>query len=117
MPVKTARKGKCSFIEATGSLGVEQSGELLESLRKALSGSDMKISLDLSGVTESDISALQIICSAHKSAARRGKTFYISRIAPELGQAASDSGFTLRSDCAADLSKTCPWDMTGEPRQ
>jgi len=113
MPIKSIREKKCLFIEATDSLTVEQSEDLLDSLKKAVSGPDKKISLDLSGVTESDISCLQLICSAHKSAEKKGKSIFINKISPELDRMAKDAGFPQHSDCSQEIGITCLWQTTG----
>jgi anti-anti-sigma regulatory factor len=113
MPIKSIREKKCVLIEATGSMSVEQAEDLFESLKKALSGSDKSIDLNLSGVTDSDISCLQLICSAHKSAIRKNKSIFISKISPELRQSAEDAGFTLKGDCTDDMIASCPWHISG----
>jgi len=116
MPIKTRREKKSVFIEASGSLGVEQADEMLQTLRKALSGTEGNIEIDLWEVAESDITCLQIICSAHKSARKLGKTITISKAAPDLLQTVSEAGLTGQNDCASEMSGSCPWNMAGVAR-
>jgi anti-anti-sigma regulatory factor len=75
-------------LAPVGDLTIFEAGEFKESLVKLLSN-DGLVSLDLSGVTRVDSSAIQLILAARK----QGRLF-ISGISDDLKQKLSQLGFT-----------------------
>ena len=64
-------------LPITGKATVMGAGELKRVLSEALETSDA-LTLDLSGVTECDLTLYQLLCAAHQSAALRGKSLTIA---------------------------------------
>ena len=60
-------------LELRGSLGIRNVADFAASLREAIDAHPA-ISLSAEALTDIDISALQALVAAHKSAARAGKT-------------------------------------------
>lgn len=60
-------------LHITGKATVMGAGELKRVLAEALETTDA-LTLDVSGVTECDLTLYQILCAAHQSAALRGKS-------------------------------------------
>jgi len=86
-------------VNADGELTVESASELRAALMDAAS-SKGEVVLDFSGVTGADLSALQLVCSACKSAGRDGWSLRLgqsSRIFREVANAAGFGG----GDCAS----------------
>lgn len=72
--------------------------------------------LDLTGVTEVDLTGLQIICAAHMSAIKAKKNFALNKCESEsIMKSVHDAGFLRHIGCSVDISSTCVW--TGGERQ
>ena len=68
-----------------------------------------QVLLDLEQVDVIDLTALQLICAAHKSAAKAGKLFQLSGHHTEsLVAAAAKSGFSHRIRCMKEIEH-CFW--------
>ena len=63
--------GSQTFV-FSGSLGVREAARVGAELHQALSGSDTLL-LDCSGLTQVDLSIIQLLAAAHKTAAAAGK--------------------------------------------
>lgn len=64
-------------LHITGKATVMGAGELKRLLAEALAAADA-LTLDVSGVTESDLSLYQLLCAAHQSSALLGKRLTIA---------------------------------------
>jgi len=117
MPVKSSKNKKRILLKVSGNLTVEQAGELHQSIQKAMDGPERVIELDLSDVTEADISGLQVLCSAHKSSMANDKTLSITKLSPAMGQAVADAGFHQNYDCSKDKGDSCLWLAAERPGQ
>lgn len=109
MPVKIINKGGKAVIKASESLTVEQADSLHGRLRDALEGEFKSVVIDLSGATELDVSCLQVLCAAHKSAARRKVDISLSMMPALVEQAVSAAGFHKHEVCEAGINETCLW--------
>ncbi len=96
-------------FEINGTCGIEEAARIRTILAESLSQAD-KATLDLSKATDADLSFLQLLCAAHKSAVRRGKTLTITGTVPEdIRQRVKEAGMTGNTSCGSDLSKSCLW--------
>jgi anti-anti-sigma regulatory factor len=68
--------GKAHLLELRGRLGLREAAELAAELGTALEAHPA-VTIATGELTEIDVSILQILVSAHKSAARAGKTLTI----------------------------------------
>ena len=109
MPVKIINKGGRAIVEASESLTVEQADHLYDRLRDALEGKYKSVVIDLSGTTELDVSCLQVLCAAHKSAARMNMDISLSMMPALVEQAVSVAGFHKHEVCESELNATCLW--------
>lgn len=69
-------------LKFTGKVDASQSGKIRDYLLKVLSGTFSVCRMDLSGITETDISFIQIVLSFRKSVIDSGRTFSIESVAP-----------------------------------
>ena len=92
-----------------GKLTIPRASELLAAIVQALAAEDHEVVLDLSEVTGADVSFLQILCAAHRSALRDGKTFAVTSPSRELLQAVRTAGFERRMPCGPCAGDTCLW--------
>ncbi len=69
---KIRRNGDAVFLTLSGELTVGRAAQLKADLLDAL-GRGNRLVLDLGGVTEADVTCLQLLCATHRSAAAQGK--------------------------------------------
>jgi ABC-type transporter Mla MlaB component len=68
------------------------------------------LDIEVAGVVETDLSFLQLMCSAHRTAVKMGKTVaLIGDIPQAFQQAVEDNGYNRQSGCGLDVDKTCLW--------
>lgn len=79
MNFKMRRAGNTRTVTIEGELTVQNSSELRDILLKSLAGSG-DVKLNLKGVTEADLSCLQLIHSAKTAASKLKKSLKISGI-------------------------------------
>ena len=103
-------------ITLNGDLTVQNANarksEILSALKKSAT-----VILDLSRMTAGDLSLLQIICSAHRSADSMHKQFSI-RGAEQTAyrKLIEQSGYSRQIGCRESLRRSCLWMCTGESR-
>lgn len=100
------KSGKLIF---KGELTVNHVTELRDDLLMALKSVE-KLGLDLQAVTEMDISALQLFCSAHKTAIKTDKEIELIDSTMEVARnSAGLNGFLRQQGCDTDQNNTCLW--------
>jgi ABC-type transporter Mla MlaB component len=103
------KSGKAGVLKFEGEVTVQQAEEIKDKLMQAL-GRVENIYVDISKVSEADLSLLQLMCSAHRTAVTMHKGFHISGPVPEyLRQLAEMAGFRRDRSCRLDSTKTCIW--------
>lgn len=103
------QSGNIAVLTVSGPVTVERAGELKQILMKALYGAEQVV-LDIEGVTEVDLSCLQIICSAHRTSTKLNKRITLGNIRPEVfRRAAKCGGFERHTGCELDTTKSCLW--------
>lgn len=109
MALAPGKKKKDGTVVVEGALTVGRIAEVRDELINALKTSE-KVALDLQAVTEIDLSALQLFCSAHKTAINTKK--YFELIDSSTGVAkntAGLNGFLRPQGCSIDKENTCLW--------
>lgn len=99
--------GGSQAITLTGELTIANAEELKARLSQLLeAGMDMRIRVaDVSAV---DLSCLQLLCSAHRTAAALGKTLSLEgEMPPLLRQVMKLAGFTRRKGCSFSPHTNC----------
>jgi anti-anti-sigma regulatory factor len=92
-----------------GSLTVENASEIRKKLIGALVGQD-EIVVCIEADASVDVTFLQILCSAHRTASKLGKSFTLRYPAPGNFLAAiGNAGFSRKSGCARERDTTCLW--------
>jgi anti-anti-sigma regulatory factor len=92
-----------------GEMTIQKIAEIREAICEAFSTSG-SVTLDLRGITDLDVTGLQMICSAHISSYARGKGFSV--IFPEeesIKNIVLDVGFLRHTGCVLDVDHTCIW--------
>ena len=101
--------GKQGNVTLDGNLTVGQAEGLRMLLIKALIGAD-QIRVDFGTVTDVDLSCIQLLCSAHRSAARMKRNVALSGDWPELfKKIVEEAGYSRHSGCRLDVDSSCLW--------
>jgi len=96
-------------LKLTGSMTIGQAAELKEVLLEAL-GAASELLVDLSGVTEIDLTGLQLLDASHRSALANGKRFSINDGGNQsFRDAVDNAGFRRRVGCERDKTGSCIW--------
>ncbi len=105
---KTSKEGTLAI---EGALTVSRIAEVREELLKAFKLSE-KVVFDLQAVTEIDLSALQLCCSAHKTAIKTKKVFELLDSSTGVARnTAGMNGYLRQQGCIIDQNETCLWNI------
>jgi len=97
------------ILKVSGGVTIGHACGFHEALVAALDGAS-ELQVDLSGVTDIDLTGLQLLCAAHQSAVQVGKWFHISDGGNmTFRDMAAGAGFQRHVGCARDISYSCIW--------
>lgn len=97
------------IVASGGSLTIETSAEFSRIVREALEMSE-NVLIEFDPAVKVDITGVQILCSACKSAAQSGKTFsFIGRQPQALADMIAASGAERHTFCKHNNNNTCNW--------
>lgn len=109
MGVAVKESGDKRSILLDGDLTLQNAESLRKAFLKALVESD-NVSLVFKNVRNVDLSCLQLLCSAHRSAARLQKRLAIEGAVPKaLKDAADEAGYCRLKGCKLDRDESCLW--------
>jgi len=106
--IKVEKKGKERVLVISGSLTIEHASEFREALIKSLEKAS-HVMLNMDGVTETDLSCLQLLCSAHRTFVNTKKSVELAEISDTLKQAVRDIGYKRNLGCMQETEKSCFW--------
>jgi anti-anti-sigma regulatory factor len=90
-------------------LSIRHAAGLKDTLVKALYSGDHVI-LNLSECSCVDLSCIQLICSAHRTALKMNKVIELGDTLPDtIAKAVEDAGYLHHKDCQSNVSRTCLW--------
>ena len=96
-------------LRLVGSMTIGQASELKELLVAAL-GEASEVRVDVSGISEIDLTGLQLLGASHRSALSSGKKFCV-----EAGgnrnylDTVASAGFRRHAGCDRDINGSCIW--------
>lgn len=104
-----AGAGKTSELQLSGELTIQQIAEVKAQVCGALADAD-ELVLNLKGVVRADLTFLQLLCSAHRTAQLSGKILCCDEVSQAVNSAISDAGF-IRDNmgCGQDCTDSCLW--------
>jgi len=109
-----APDGSSITIKACGNMGIEAAAELHAALMESVS-SVKTVKLDLQQVDRVDITTLQIICSACKTAAANGCKLFSDYMLPEcLKKENALTGAHIATRCKQNNDEPCQWFVGGK---
>ncbi len=96
-------------IKITGNLTIENIQEIYQLLTAAIDNTQ-KVSLIFENVTAVDLSFVQLLCAAHRTAVNAGKSTTLSSLCPEgLKTTVRELGFIQEQGCVLDSQCSCLW--------
>jgi ABC-type transporter Mla MlaB component len=103
------QSGDTRIVLLEGELTLQQASEIRTAFIKALVESD-NVLVRFGNVRELDLSCLQLLCSAHRSAARLKKRVRFEGDIPrKLSDAADTAGYSHLKGCELDTENSCLW--------
>jgi anti-anti-sigma regulatory factor len=109
MSLAQGKTKKDGTVVVQGAITVSRIAGVRDELLKAFKSSK-KVILDLRTVTEIDLSALQLCCSAHKTAIKAKKIFELIDSSTGVAKnTAGMNGYLRQQGCDADQNETCLW--------
>ncbi len=101
-------------LHIAGSMTIEDAATLKTTLVGTLADSSL-IEVDLSAADETDLSCLQVLCSAHRAAVHAGKKLVVLRTTDSLLTCLEDAGFPRQSGCLQQDGEQCLWQEVKVP--
>lgn len=95
-------------LHITGSMTIEDAANLKTTLTGTLADSSL-IEVDLSATDTTDLSCLQVLCSAHRAAVHAGKRLVVLKATDSLITCLEDAGFPRQSGCLQQEGELCLW--------
>ncbi|CAG0985698.1 hypothetical protein GEOBC_02079 [Geobacteraceae bacterium] len=106
---QSTEQGGTFVLRVGGDLTIPFAGEFRGALLDAFDAAG-RVVVNLEGVSAVDITGLQLLCSAHRSACAREKGFGVEGLTNSvLAEAVGLAGFRRHVGCAADVGKSCIW--------
>ena len=104
----TTRKNK-SFLKLDGEMNISRATDLKDALLESLEKAET-VEINLNDVTGIDLSCLQLLCSAHRSASKEGKALTIKDPSlPLYIEARKNAGFMYSKSCRHVTTDDCLW--------
>lgn len=101
--------GEGQVLKVSGEVTIRDARGFHEALLAALEGAN-ELRVDLRGMTDIDLAGLQLLCAAHHSAGRAGKSLEIVDGGnTTFRDMATGAGFRRHAGCGRDVSGNCIW--------
>ena len=108
----TTRQGK-AYLKPGGELSVAQAADFKDALVNSLARA-AEIEINLESVNTIDLACLQLMCAAHRSAAKEGKSLFIKdSTLPVFIEAKELAGFNYSKPCRHVTTGDCLWIVGG----
>jgi anti-anti-sigma factor len=102
------RSGEIALLRITGDMTIENASDLKTVLIDSMADSS-HVEINMSEVDTVDVSCLQILCSAHRTAEKEGKKLVVEGIGDALTTCLEDAGLPRHMGCLKDHAETCLW--------
>ena len=108
-PAVVIAEEEATEVAISGAMTIDRIGELRGLLLEAFS-LGKRVHISLAGVTEVDITGLQLLCSAHRTSLAKGVEFSVSGGEGKiLSLMAKQAGMLRHVGCPEDICGTCVW--------
>lgn len=106
--IQQTAKGTVSVVRLEGELTIQDAVALRDTLMEAFEAADgVRVNTEM--VEAIDLSCLQLLCSAHRTALALNKSFFIEACAAPVVKASEDAGFARHTGCSIDIRQSCIW--------
>jgi anti-anti-sigma regulatory factor len=96
-------------LKVRGNASISEAFALREALLEALQGGG-ELLVDLRALEAIDLTGLQLLCAAHRSAEQAGTKFEVIDEGNEVfRRVVADAGFQRHVGCACDTTSSCIW--------
>ncbi|MFO7568421.1 MAG: STAS domain-containing protein [Smithellaceae bacterium] len=103
------KKTKSGRLTLTDDLSISRATSLREAIEQALK-KVKHLTVDIGQARGVDLSFLQLLCSAHRSATVMNKSMTLAGKSNEaLQKAVDENGYGRTSGCVLDKTSTCLW--------
>jgi ABC-type transporter Mla MlaB component len=103
-------------LQWSGDLTIRRIAELKAQVQQALAAVTL-VSIEIAAEAECDMTLMQLLCAAHRTAARQEKTLQLCGEIPKQFKRIMDlAGFSRHIGCAQDKSGCCLWPLVGNRR-
>lgn len=92
----------------SGAMTIEDAANLKTTIAGIVADSAL-IEIDLSATGTTDLSCLQVLCAAHRSAVLAGKKLVLRNAPEDLRTCLEDAGFPRQTGCLQQDGETCLW--------
>lgn len=104
-------EGQMVTLHWSGDLTVRRIAEIKTQVQKTLAAAT-DVSIEIGAEAECDMTVLQLLCAAHRTASRQGKTLRLCGEIPVQFKMIMDlGGFSRHIGCARDQSGCCLWKL------
>jgi len=106
----TKKSADKSEVTLQGDLTIRSAGEIKNAFTRAIVEAD-EVTVNFGDVSDVDLTCLQLLCSAHRSATRLNKRFLMAGTdRPEVFLSIVEAaGFSRSMGCSLDCGKNCLW--------
>ncbi|MBJ6799882.1 STAS domain-containing protein [Geomonas propionica] len=111
--VKISKKKDRTLVSFTGEMTIGNVGELRKRLLQAFAGGK-PVELSLAGLTEVDVTGLQLLCSCHRTSVQQGIPCTVTGGSEVLAAIAEEAGMPRHKGCAVDVDGSCIWRIETE---
>lgn len=108
MEITINKAGDKADLTISGTLSVENAATLHQTLRE-LNETVTDVSIDMAEVEGADIACIQLLCSAHRSAVRRGSSFVLHGCSGGFAHSLELHGCQRHVACGRSKDGTCLW--------
>jgi ABC-type transporter Mla MlaB component len=103
--------GEMVTLQWSGDLTIRRIAKVKGQVQQALARAE-HVSITIAADAECDMSLMQLLCAAHRTASRAGKTLQLGDdVSPQFKKIMKLAGFSRHIGCARDESGCCLWKL------
>lgn len=98
-----------SILKVWGEMTLPNAGKVKAALLHAIN-STLQVQVNLEAVTRIDLTAMQLLCAAHRCASRMNKTLdFVKTPGGEVKETVVAAGYSHHVDCVHNIQDGCMW--------
>ncbi len=113
-PIEIVTSPDQTQLQLSGDISIQDAQECLEAFRDFQHGGN-RLMLNLEGVTNADVSLLQLVCSLHRTCLKAGQNLTLTADMPETFKTILEmSGYRRPKACTFGGDNPCLWSWRDE---